>query len=271
MKLNNKGYAITVIVFGILIVFIIVLSSLLVTMNNSVKLNNVVKEDIIENIQLNADTTGMSLTERLEQLELQMSNIKKDTINEIYPVGSIYISTTDDSIDDVVARFGGEWETYSEGRTLVGVGTSTDSNGNVATYTENMTGGNQLTTLDVNNIPLHNHIVPSLNGTAENNGAHTHSVTNLNGTFGPYSNAEIGVAYGSPNQYFIIVGHNFNTTTFIPSYNVLNNEFTATSNGEHAHTVTTTASSTTMCTNCNGASFSNESPYITVYMYKRIK
>lgn len=51
MKLNNKGYAITIIVFGMLVVFIIILGSLLVTMNNSIKLNDYVKEDVIEEIE----------------------------------------------------------------------------------------------------------------------------------------------------------------------------------------------------------------------------
>lgn len=51
MKLNNKGYAITIIVFGMLIVFIIILGSLLVTMNNSIKLNDYIKEDVIEEIE----------------------------------------------------------------------------------------------------------------------------------------------------------------------------------------------------------------------------
>ena len=80
MKLNNKGYAITIIIFGILIVFIIVLSSLLVTMNNSVKLNKTVKEEVIENIQLGADTSGMSLTERIEILEKKLANVSSDVI-----------------------------------------------------------------------------------------------------------------------------------------------------------------------------------------------
>lgn len=50
-KLDRKGYAITLIVFGILVVFLVILGSLLVTMNNSVGLNKILKQDIIESIE----------------------------------------------------------------------------------------------------------------------------------------------------------------------------------------------------------------------------
>lgn len=42
----------------------------------------------------------------------------------IYPVGSIYITTVDDTVEKVKARFGGTWAAFSTGRVLVGVDTS---------------------------------------------------------------------------------------------------------------------------------------------------
>ena len=39
----------------------------------------------------------------------------------IYPVGSIYITTTDDTVAKVQARYGGTWEEYADSRVLVGV------------------------------------------------------------------------------------------------------------------------------------------------------
>ena len=42
----------------------------------------------------------------------------------IYPVGSIYISVTDDTVAKVEARYGGTWEVFGSGKTLVGVNTS---------------------------------------------------------------------------------------------------------------------------------------------------
>ena len=42
----------------------------------------------------------------------------------IYPVGSIYISVTDDTVAKVQARFGGTWEVFGQGKTLVGFNSS---------------------------------------------------------------------------------------------------------------------------------------------------
>ena len=205
MKLNNKGYAITIIVFGILIVFIIVLSSLLVTMNNSVKLNKVVKEEVIENIQLNADTTGMSLTERIEQLEYKLSNVEGNIIDTIYPVGSVYISTMDENVDKVKEKFPNtEWEKYSEGRTLVGEGTGTDINGNVSTFAVNNTGGEYSHTLTTSQLPSHSHIYSKSSTTTGSTvltvdqiPSHRHMLNSPGGTVGFYdgSGENVGSNY----------------------------------------------------------------------------
>ena len=41
-------------------------------------------------------------------------------LDRIYPIGSIYISVTDSTIEAVQAKFGGTWVRFGEGRTLVG-------------------------------------------------------------------------------------------------------------------------------------------------------
>ena len=268
MKLNNKGYAITVIVFGILIVFIIVLSSLLVTMNNSVKLNKVVKEEVIENIQLGADTTGMSLTERIEQLEYTVSNIKKETINEIYPVGSIYISTTDDNIDDVIARFGGEWEKYSQGRTLVGEGTGTDINGNVSTFAVNNTGGEYSHTLTTSQLPSHSHIYSKSSTTTGSTvltvdqiPSHRHMLNSPGGTVGFYDGS--GENVGSNYAYTLDWNKKSSRTDIYISSGY--------AGGDQGHTHSISQSTTATTNTGSGSSFNVQNPYITVYMYKRIK
>ena len=61
--------------------------------------------------------------------------------SQIYPVGSIYISATDSTASAVHDRFGGTWEAYATGRTLIGVGTGTDSNSTSKTFAVNSTGG----------------------------------------------------------------------------------------------------------------------------------
>lgn len=67
---------------------------------------------------------------------------------EIYPVGSIYISTTSTNPGDYL---GGKWESYAQGRTLVGTGTSD------RTFTAGQTGGESAHTLSIAEMPSHNH------------------------------------------------------------------------------------------------------------------
>ena len=100
----------------------------------------------------------------------------------IYPVGSIYISVTDSTVEQVEERFGGTWEAFGTGKTLVGIDTS-DSNFD----TVEESNGSKTVTLSVDNLPAHSHsYTPSgtvsssfsgNQGTTSTTGAHTHNVT----------------------------------------------------------------------------------------------
>lgn len=92
-----------------------------------------------------------SLETRIEQLENNGIDIEK-----IYPVGSIYISENETNPSEFL---GGEWESYSQGRTLVGSGTGTDSNGTSNIFTAKSTGGEYAHTLSINEIPKHSHYI----------------------------------------------------------------------------------------------------------------
>ena len=48
-----------------------------------------------------------SIADKYDELNKKINSLKNDVINEIYPVGSIYISETDSSVSDVEKRFGG--------------------------------------------------------------------------------------------------------------------------------------------------------------------
>jgi len=105
-------------------------------------------------------------------------------LDKMYPVGSVYISTTDSSVDAVVTRFGGTWEKFGEGKTLVGEGTNTDSENNSKTFTisENTAKtGVYKTKLSAANLPYHTHDITHSHttntGTITSSGAHTHSTT----------------------------------------------------------------------------------------------
>lgn len=72
-------------------------------------------------------------------------------VNKIYPIGSIYLSVSE--VDPAIL-FGGVWESFSAGRTLVGVDTSqTEFN------TVQKTGGEKTHTLNSNEIPSHSHTI----------------------------------------------------------------------------------------------------------------
>lgn len=67
-----------------------------------------------------------------------------------YPVGSIYISTSSENPGNI---YGGTWEEYGKGRTLVGV----DSSDSDFSTVEKL-GGEKSHTLTIDEMPSHNHV-----------------------------------------------------------------------------------------------------------------
>ena len=98
MKINNKGYASTIIMFSILTLFLISMLMLVKTMNNSSSLNKKITEKVVDNIDY--DASG-SVQDRLSELENKLNNMETSLLDKMYPVGSIYISTTDNTIEQV--------------------------------------------------------------------------------------------------------------------------------------------------------------------------
>ena len=198
------------------------------------------------------DLSGNSIlpetsTGSIEEIELEQTLYGltvKEIMNEIYPIGSIYTSTTDTNPSE---KFGGVWERYAEGKTLIGVNESDTSFNTVE-----KTGGSKSTTLTTNNLPRHTHGIPSLNGKTSTNGEHIHPYT-LNKT-------AVGTTYGYPPlTASSFTGYNYDSSTSSAMIRPA---------GEHSHTVTTDTSTTS--STGSGSSFSNLQPYITVYMWKRI-
>ena len=73
-----------------------------------------------------------------------------------YPVGSIYISTNSQNPSEYI---GGEWESFGEGRTLVGAGTGTDENNVQKVFEIEQTGGEYEHTLTIAEMPRHQHSI----------------------------------------------------------------------------------------------------------------
>ena len=249
MKINNKGYASTIIMFSILTLFLISMLMLVKTMSNSSSLNKKITEKVVDNIYY--DSSG-SVQNRLSILENQLKNMENSMLDKIYPVGSVYISTTDDTIEKVKERFPNtKWEVYASGRTLVSAGAYTKSDGSTIVYNAGDKGGNVSTKLTTSNIPT-----LSVMGTTSSNGEHKHS--------------EFGHVYGSgrtetlPAQTLgVIDGYykwSFNSE--------IGGGYTALgitgSSGAHTHTFTGTY------TNNSLKEVSTQDPYMVTYMYKRV-
>lgn len=84
---------------------------------------------------------------------LDNDRIKQDIVDLIYPVGSIYISMNP---ADPSTLFGGTWEAFGQGRTLIGAGMGVDDNTSKY-FAPNTTGGEYLHTLSVGEMPKHKH------------------------------------------------------------------------------------------------------------------
>lgn len=109
-----------------------------------------------ETLESGNDTEITNLTEliaEVENLKAEITKLKEATkqIDEIYPIGSIYMTTEIATAEAMAEKFGGIWEAYAEGRTIVGVGTSDE------TFEIGQTGGESNHILTVKEMPRHDH------------------------------------------------------------------------------------------------------------------
>jgi hypothetical protein len=109
--------------------------------------------------------------------------LKKYIVDSIYPVGSIYMSTSSTS---PATLFGGTWTAWGAGKVPVGINTSdTDF------ATVEKTGGAKTVTLTSSQIPSHSHGVGTIAGASA--GAHTHTMsgsTAATGSGGSHTNLQ---------------------------------------------------------------------------------
>lgn len=101
--------------------------------------------------QIQIATSGGAINIPIEDLE---SYINQKILDRAYPVGSIYISTSNINPEDIM---GGTWESYAEGKTLIGTGTGTDINSNSVIFEANTTGGEYTHKLTEEELPKHTH------------------------------------------------------------------------------------------------------------------
>ena len=203
---------------------------------------NASKIEYTDNSSLGATDVQAAIDGTCTKFSSQLTNLKNDVVSQMYPIGSIYISTNITNASDLKEKLGvGTWESYGKGKTLVGVDENDSSFNSVG-----KTGGSKTVKLNTSNLPSHTHVIPSLTGST----VATDHLTQLGG------NGEYSVTPGGDTTASVLGNTDFKTGA---------------SNLLHlpALSLSTNASNTTTCNDCSNTSFSIQNQYITVYMYKR--
>ncbi len=165
------------------------------------------------------------------------TGIKKEIIDLIYPIGSIYMSVNSTS---PATLFGGTWARWGNGRIPVGVDTSqTEFN------TVGKTGGEKTHVLTKSEIPGHTHAISAQTITSTSAGSHGHRLAYS-------STAAVGGSAARVNG----------------SGTLWTGDSVTEHNGAHTHNVTIPAH-TANSNSDGGGAHNNLPPYITCYMWKR--
>lgn len=101
------------------------------------------------------DRSADNLGQIINDIERELEELKTTQLRvreTLYPVGSIYMSATMSTVDEVQATFGGTWEAWGSGKVPVGVDPE-DSDFD----TVEETGGEKTHTLTVEEMPSHRH------------------------------------------------------------------------------------------------------------------
>lgn len=90
-----------------------------------------------------------------------IQSIIQETLLAAHPIGSIEVNVSGTNPETYL---GGTWEAFGVGRTLIGVGTGTDTNGTKHTFSSaELTGGEYTHKLTVAEMPSHKHQIKTNN------------------------------------------------------------------------------------------------------------
>lgn len=106
-------------------------------------------DNAVGSLQNLTTSEKQNLVGAVNEVKSQVTQLNSDLANKIYPVGSIYISV---DATNPSTKFGGTWERFAQGRTLVGVDES-NSNFNAV----RKPGGESTVKLNTDQIPSHRH------------------------------------------------------------------------------------------------------------------
>ena len=206
-----------------------------------------VQSNNIGNAQVEKEHLAESVKTLIEGVRSEINEVLK----KVYPIGSIYCSTVGTNPNSL---FGfGTWEYIEQGRVLLSQGSK---------YAAGTTGGSEMHTLTIEEMPSHNH-----HDNTENAGNHNHNrgdmnitgdfwaaVGSTNGSIGAFSIVETGLGYtqwgsnAKDSRRFL-----FNAA----------NSWTGNTNttGDHTHKIPNDG---------GGQSHSIMQPYLSVYIWKRV-
>ena len=263
----SKMNKITKIVIFLLITSIVSATSSYTATNYAISANSVGYSD---NSNLGATNVQAAIDGTCTKFSTQLTEMRKS----MYPVGSIYISTTLSTTTQVANAIGGTWQFFGDGKVL------RSSSG-----TPEQTGGSSTVTLTTSNLPNHSHsYTPS--GT---NSYTTKDVSTGNNSANPivsFANGGEAIVVGTYTASSAVpTARGFISDVSTGWWSNTNKGSSSISvSGSHTHSISESSlkdamgtisfsgqsASTTGCDNCSASSFSTIDPYITVYMYKRI-
>ena len=118
-----------------------------------------------DNSSLGVTNVQAAIDGTCTKFNTQLTSLKADIVDTIYPVGSIYVSETDSTVTAVQNRFKTfgkttTWVAYGSGKTLVGSGTGTDANGTTQTFSVSNNSknlGEYTHKLIISEMPKHSH------------------------------------------------------------------------------------------------------------------
>lgn len=224
-----------------------------------------------DNSDLGVDNVQSAIDGTCTKFSNQLTEMRKS----MYPVGSIYISTTLSTTTQVANVIGGTWEFFGDGKVL------RSSSG-----TSEQTGGASTVKLAASNLPNHSH-------TYTPSGTNSYSTKDIS-TGNNSANPSVSFTAGSNSKAVVIYSNSLNQDIQKNGFagggsngwwsNTNINSSTISVSGYHTHSISASSlkaaigtisfsgqsASTTGCDNCSASSFSTIDPYITVYMYKRI-
>ena len=164
----------------------------------------------------------------------------QSTADQIYPVGSVYISFNSTS---PTTLFGGTW-TRLKDRVLM-------ASGDV--YAANSTGGSATVTLNTNQIPSHNHSIStdgthSHTATNSSAGTHNHTVSGTVASNGSHTHTWSGSATNAGNH-----SHTWSGSATSEGNHTHTWSGTSASAGAHTHTITASTASAGNHTHTRGS------------------